>query len=81
MLHSTVTKKGQTTIPGPIRDALHLKPGDKLTYELDGDRVVVRVHPGIMSLGGALASDKGRGMSFAQIRELLAREAAAGSAQ
>jgi hypothetical protein len=30
MPHSTVTSKGQTTIPGKIRKALRIKPGDKL---------------------------------------------------
>ena len=28
--HSTVTSKGQTTIPGRIRKALRIKPGDKI---------------------------------------------------
>jgi AbrB family looped-hinge helix DNA binding protein len=68
MLHSTVTQKGQTTIPGAVRDALHIKPGDKLEYAIEGDRAVIRVHPGIRSLKGALASSKGAGLSFAQIR-------------
>jgi AbrB family looped-hinge helix DNA binding protein len=30
MSHSTGTRKGQTTIPGEIRKALQIKPGDKL---------------------------------------------------
>jgi hypothetical protein len=30
------------------------------------------VHPGIRSLKGALASNKGKGMSFAEIREAAA---------
>lgn len=74
MLHSTVTKKGQTTIPGKIRDAMRIRPGDRLTYEVEGDRVTFRVHPGTAALGGALASDKGRGLSFTQIREMAAAE-------
>lgn len=74
MLHSTVTSKGQTTIPGEVRDALRIRPGDKLAYELSGDHVTVRVHPGTSSLGGALASRKGKGLSFTQIRAAAARE-------
>jgi hypothetical protein len=46
-----------------------------LEYEVDGERITVRVHPGIRSLKGALASKKGKGMSFRDIRE--AAEAAA----
>jgi len=33
-----------------------------LEYEVEGDRATIRVHPGIRSLKGALASDKGKGM-------------------
>jgi antitoxin PrlF len=75
MPHSTVTSKGQTTIPGKIRKALRIKPGDKLEYELEGDRATIRVHLGTRSLKGVLASKKGKGMSFAQIREAAAKEA------
>ena len=76
MPHSTVTSKGQTTIPGEIRKALRIKPGDRLEYFTQGDEVTIRVHPGIRSLKGALASKKGRGMSFAEIREAAAKAAA-----
>ena len=75
MLHSTVTSKGQTTIPEKIRKALRIKAGDKLEYEVQGDRATIRVHPGIRSLRGVLASKKGKGMSFTEIRK-AATEAA-----
>jgi AbrB family looped-hinge helix DNA binding protein len=75
VLHSTVTKKGQTTIPGEIRDALNIKPGDQLEYQVEGDHATIRVHPGTRSLLGALASDKGKGLSFAQIRTIAAANA------
>ena len=75
MPHSTVTSKGQTTIPGKIRKALRIKPGDKLEYVLEGDHVTMRVHLGTRSLRGVLASKKGKGMSFAQIREAAAMAA------
>jgi antitoxin PrlF len=79
MLHSTVTSKGQTTIPGGIREALGIKPGDKLEYAVEGDRATIRVHPGTRSLKGALASRKGRGMSFSQIRAAAAKAARGGN--
>jgi len=69
MPHSTVTRKGQTTIPGTIRKALQIKPGDKLEYLLEGDQVTIRVHLGTRLLKGVLASRKGKGMSFKEIRE------------
>lgn len=74
-MHSTVTSKGQTTIPGRVRKALRIKAGDRLEYVVEGHRVIVRVHPGLRSLKGALASKKGKGMSFAQIREAAATNA------
>ena len=72
MLHSTVTEKGQTTIPGAVRKALHIRPGDKLEYAIEGSCAIISVHPGTRSLRGALASSKGRGLTFAQIRQAAA---------
>ena len=75
MAHSTVTSKGQTTIPGEIRKALHIQPGDRLEYVVEGDHATIRVLPSLMALEGALASDRGKGMSFSQIREAAAKAA------
>lgn len=33
MTHSTITSKGQVTIPAEIREALSLKKGDKLVWK------------------------------------------------
>jgi len=42
MIKSTLTSKAQTTIPKPVRAALHLQAGDELVYEiLEGGRVVL----------------------------------------
>ncbi len=68
MLQSTVTKKGQTTLPVPVREAHLIRPGDKLEYDIQRSQVTIRVHPGILALQGALASSKGKGLSIAQIR-------------
>jgi AbrB family looped-hinge helix DNA binding protein len=75
MLHSTVTSKGQTTIPGPVRKALNIRPGARLAYHLHGNYVTVRVHPGLQSLAGSLASKKGVDMSFTEIRKAAALKA------
>ena len=72
VLHSAVARKGQMTIPEKVRKGLRVKPGDKLQYEVEVDRATIRVHPGIRSLKGALASNKGKGISFAEIREAAA---------
>jgi antitoxin PrlF len=36
---SKLTSKAQTTVPRQVRQALQLKPGDALVYEIDGTRV------------------------------------------
>ena len=38
---SKITSKGQVTIPHALRKAAHFKRGDKLVFELDGNRVIV----------------------------------------
>jgi bifunctional DNA-binding transcriptional regulator/antitoxin component of YhaV-PrlF toxin-antitoxin module len=69
-----VTSKGKTNIPGKIRRAFRIKLRDHLEDAAAADQVSIRVPPGIRALKGALASDKGRGMSFADIREAAAAE-------
>jgi AbrB family looped-hinge helix DNA binding protein len=38
---STLTAKGQTTVPQEIREHLGLKPGDKIDYEIAPDGSVL----------------------------------------
>ena len=48
MTTSTLTSKGQTTVPRELREELGLKPGDKLEFsfdEVDGVNVVTRIVP------------------------------------
>ncbi len=58
ILTSTITERGQTTIPAEIRRALSLKPHQRLTYEIRDDGVVVRPETeNLMDLAGALKSE------------------------
>lgn len=41
VITSKLTAKAQTTIPQPVRTALHIKPGDEILYTIEGDRVVL----------------------------------------
>ncbi len=41
MITSRLSTKSQTTIPRSIRAVLHLKEGDELVYQIDGDRVIL----------------------------------------
>jgi antitoxin PrlF len=58
---ATLTSKGQTTIPKAIREALEMKAGDRMTFTLLPDGVVLmRVkNKSVMSLAGSLHK-KGR---------------------
>lgn len=45
---STITSKGQTTVPKEVRDALHVGPGDRLSWEIRGGTVAITTErPGL----------------------------------
>ena len=59
MYQSTVTSKGQTTIPKKIRELLAIKPNDKLFYIIEEDRIVLKPLQGnILDLKGSVASHR-----------------------
>lgn len=57
MSSSTVTSKGQTTIPGDIRRHLKLHPGDRVEYvvEADGRVMLLPATAEVAALKGLLA--------------------------
>lgn len=57
MIRSTLTDRGQTTIPAEVRAALGLKPRQQLTYELCDGGVFVRPETeSLMDLAGSIKS-------------------------
>jgi AbrB family looped-hinge helix DNA binding protein len=42
MATSTMTSKGQTTVPKDIRDAMKLKPGDEVHWSIESGRAIMR---------------------------------------
>jgi antitoxin PrlF len=40
-MESTITSKGQATIPKTVRDHLHVKPGDRVKFFIHPDGTVV----------------------------------------
>lgn len=76
MQESTVTTKGQTTLPKGVRMALNLHPGDRVRYMiLDGGEVrLVRSRP-VMQLAGMLKDRTDRRASLEDMDEAIAQGA------
>jgi len=54
-MQSTVTRKGQVTIPKLVRDRLGVKEGEKVLFVLRGDEIVLKVIRGnILDLKGTV---------------------------
>jgi antitoxin PrlF len=66
MSESTITVKGQTTVPQPIREALHTAPGTKLHWNLlpDGTIIVRAKTKSLLDLAGILKAPKGKKVSI-----------------
>lgn len=66
---STLTTKGQTTVPKAIRESLRLKPGDRITFTpMPDGTVLMRVkNKSVMSLAGSL---RRRGRKALSLEEL-----------
>jgi bifunctional DNA-binding transcriptional regulator/antitoxin component of YhaV-PrlF toxin-antitoxin module len=56
ILTSTLTSKGQTTVPEAARVALPLKPGQRLSWEINNGYLTVRPIRDINQLAGCLKS-------------------------
>lgn len=57
MLESTVTSKGQTTLPKDVRKFLGVDTGDRVRYLIIGNEVRLLKPRKIMSLSGSLKHD------------------------
>ncbi len=74
---STVTSKGQVTIPKPIRDRLGIKTGNSVDFQLapDGRIVLLKVDGGpIVSRFAAFRGSAGPGLSTDEIMAMTRGE-------
>lgn len=68
-----VTDKGQVTIPKPLRDALGIQPGTEVSFEAEGETLVVRKLRGPDGRGRSIAERlRGRGDVAMTTDELMA---------
>ncbi|HEX3800024.1 MAG TPA: type II toxin-antitoxin system PrlF family antitoxin [Verrucomicrobiae bacterium] len=59
MPSSTLTDKGQTTVPREIREALKVKPRQRLEWKIQPDgTAIVEAQPSALALFGSLRSTK-----------------------
>ena len=73
---STLTSRGQTTIPKPIREAVGLQPGDRVEFTLAGDRVLVRrAGADLSSLDGMLGHLGQEPVSIEDMNEAIQKAA------
>ena len=57
MVTTTITYKGQITLVKRIREALHLKPWDRLRVKVSGNAVMLYpMRKSMLELGGAVPS-------------------------
>jgi len=76
MHESTVTMKGQTTLPKDVRLALGLSSGDRVRYViLDGEVRLLKVQP-VARLAGLLARPDRAPVSLEDMDAAIARGAA-----
>lgn len=76
MFASTMTSKGQTTVPKEIRKQLNLKPGDKVFWYLEDGRIVLRIkNRSIKELAGFLHRPGQRAATLEEIDEAIAQAA------
>jgi len=81
MLESTITRKGQVTIPKEIRDQLGMKEGEKVVFVLRGGEVLLKILKGtILDLKGSVRPSA-RPEDFNRIRQTVKKAVARRVAQ
>jgi antitoxin PrlF len=73
-MNSTLTSKGQLTLPKAARDALQLTTGTRFAFEIVGDKLVLtpsRVNA--LSVRGILKSPHHKPLSIAEMDEGITR--------
>jgi len=65
---STITRKGQVTIPKPLREKLQIKEGDNLVFEMKDNLLILKKkeRKSILNLGGIA---RGRKVGIGSERE------------
>ena len=75
MPSSTVTSKGQVTVPKEIREHLRLKPGDRIDFVKGrtGSITLKAIDTDVRSLRGILKSKRRKPLSIEEMNEVIAK--------
>ncbi len=77
MIESSITKKGQTTLPKPVRETLGVQAGDRVRYVISNGEVrILAVRP-ISRLFGML-QHKGPAVTLEEMEQAIADGACKG---
>ena len=77
MIESSITKKGQTTLPKPVREALGVQAGDRVRYVISNGEVrILAVRP-ISRLFGMLQHN-GPAVTLEEMEQAIADGACKG---
>jgi AbrB family looped-hinge helix DNA binding protein len=71
---STLTSKGQITIPKPIRKHLHVAEGDQVDFAItpNGDVVLHRITGSVSALAGLLRRPNRKALSLEEMDHAIA---------
>ena len=72
MLESTVTVRGQTTLPKSVRSALGVQAGDKVRYLVSGDEVKILRVKSVSSLSNVLAEKVQNPVTISEMDAVIA---------
>ena len=67
MAESTITSKGQTTVPADIRALVHAKPGTRLVWSVMPDGTIIVRAKSKSILAGMLRAPKGKRVSVEEM--------------
>ena len=72
--YATLDRRGRITIPKSARKALGLRPGDRVVFRVESNRVNVFRAPDFLELAGSVPIPPGaRGLRWNDIRALTRR--------
>lgn len=76
---TTVTSKGQVTIPGELRRALNIKPKDKVAFELVNGEIRLRPVSSRVMAGFGAVRPRRRPEDFRKVRREVEKEMGEGA--